>query len=87
MGWRLSEKTCQLPAQLNPQYKMKSTKSIIALVVLSLLTAGFAYASSDKKEAPASKQAGCCVEAAKDGNNCEKCKGSGKIEKKEEAKK
>lgn len=81
---------------------MKSPKSIIALVVLSLLTAGLAYASSDKNEAPASKQAGCCTkaeakgekcghgccaEAAKDGNNCEKCNGSGKIEKKEEAKK
>ena len=26
---------------------------------------------------------GCCVEAAKAGNNCEKCNGSGKIEKKE----
>ena len=26
---------------------------------------------------------GCCVEAAKADNNCEKCKGSGKIEKKE----
>ena len=29
---------------------------------------------------------GCCVEAAKAGNNCEKCNGSGKIEKKEEKK-
>lgn len=81
---------------------MKSTKSIVALVVLSLLTAGLAHATSDKKEAPASKPAGCCAksdakgekcghgccaEAAKDGNNCEKCNGSGKIEKKEEAKK
>ena len=81
---------------------MKSTKSIVALVVLSLFTAGFAYASGDNKEAPASKQAGCCAkseakgekcghgccaEAAKDGNNCEKCNGSGKMEKKEEAKK
>jgi len=81
---------------------MKSPKSIVALVVLSLLTAGFAYAAGDEKEAPASKPAGCCAksdakgekcghgccaEAAKDGNNCEKCKGSGKIEKKEEAKK
>ena len=81
---------------------MKSIKSIVALVVLSLFTAGLTYASSDKKEAPASKQAGCCAKsekagekcghgccavAAKDGNNCEKCNGSGKIEKKEEAKK
>ena len=81
---------------------MKSTKSIVTLVVLSLLTAGFTYAAGDNKEAPASKTAGCCAKAeakgekcgheccaaaAKDGNNCEKCKGSGKIEKKEEAKK
>lgn len=78
---------------------MKSPKSILALVVLALLSTGLAFAGDDKKE---SKQAGCCAkaeakgekcghgccaEAAKDGNNCEKCKGSGKIEKKEEAKK
>jgi hypothetical protein len=81
---------------------MKSLKPIIALVVLTLLTAGLAHASGDKKEAPASKPAGCCAkaekagekcghgcctEAAKDNSNCEKCNGSGKIEKKEEAKK
>lgn len=79
---------------------MKSPKSIVALIALSLLTAGFAFAAGEKNEAPASKPAGCCAkaekagekcghgcctEAAKDGNNCEKCKGSGKIEKKEKA--
>ncbi len=81
---------------------MKSPKSIVALVVLSLLAAGVTFAADEKKDAPASKQAGCCakaeaagekcthaccIEAAKAGNNCEKCKGSGKIEKKEETKK
>jgi hypothetical protein len=29
----------------------------------------------------------CCVEAAKAGNNCTKCGGAGKIEKKTDAKK
>ena len=90
------------PPQLSDHTTMKSLRSIITLVVLSLLTAGLTYASNDKKEAQASKPAGCCAksdakgekcghgcctEAAKDGNNCEKCNGSGKIEKKEEAKK
>jgi hypothetical protein len=80
---------------------MKSPKSIVALIVLSLLATGVSFAGDDKKDAPASKPAGCCAKAekdgkactheccaaaAKDGNNCEKCKGSGKIEKKEEAK-
>ena len=78
---------------------MKSPKSILALVVLALLSTGLAFAGDDKKE---SKQAGCCAKAekdgkacthecctaaAKDGNNCEKCKGSGKTEKKGEAEK
>ncbi len=77
---------------------MKSSKSFLALIVLSLATAGFVFAA-DKVE---NKVAGCCakamadgktcahpccVDAAKAGNNCEKCKGSGKIEKKVEAKK
>jgi len=76
---------------------MKSPKSILALVVLALLSTGLAFAGDDKKE---SKQAGCCAKAekdgkactheccaaaAKEGNNCEKCKGSGKAEKKGEA--
>jgi hypothetical protein len=77
---------------------MKSPKSLVALVVLALLSTGLAFAGDDKKE---SKAAGCCAKAekdgkactheccaaaAKDGNNCEKCKGSGKIAKPEEAK-
>jgi hypothetical protein len=77
---------------------MKSPKKIVALIVLSLFAAGFTFAEEAKKDAPVSKQAGCCAKAekdgkactheccavaAKDGNNCEKCKGSGKIEKKE----
>lgn len=81
--------------------KMKSSKSLIALIVLSFLATSVSFAEDAKKETPASKPAGCCAkaekagekcghgccaEAAKDGNNCEKCKGSGKIEKKEEAK-
>ena len=76
----------------------KSLKSLIAIVALSLVTAGFAFAA-DKVE---NKAAGCCVkaqadgktcahpccvEAAKTGDNCTKCKGSGKIEKKAGAKK
>jgi hypothetical protein len=67
---------------------MKSPKSILALVVLALLSTGLAFAGDDKKE---SKAAGCCARAekdgkactheccaaaAKDGNNCAKCKGS-----------
>ena len=81
---------------------MKSPKALVALIVLSVFAAGVTFAAEEKKEAPVSKQAGCCakaekdgktctheccIAAAKDGNNCEKCKGSGKIEKKEEAKK
>ncbi len=82
---------------------MKSPKSIVALIVFSLLATGLSFAEEAKKDAaPAAKQAGCCAkaekaaekcgheccaEAAKAGNNCEKCKGSGKMEKKEEVKK
>ena len=77
---------------------MKSPKSIVALIVFSLLSAGVLLAA----DAPVSKQAGCCakaaaagktceheccIAAAKAGNNCEKCHGSGKMEKKEETKK
>jgi hypothetical protein len=76
---------------------MKTLRLILALTVVSFVTA--VAQADDKKEAPVSKQAGCCakaekagkvceheccVEAAKAGNNCEKCKGSGKIEKHEE---
>ena len=78
---------------------MKSPKKIVALIVLSLFVAGLSFAGEDKKDASASKQAGCCARAekdgkvcthecctaaAKDGNNCTTCKGSGKMEKKGE---
>jgi len=71
---------------------MKSfSKSIIAFAVISLSVAGYAFAAAGGVE---SKVAGCCakaaseskvcahaccVEAAKAGDNCTKCKGSGKI--------
>jgi hypothetical protein len=76
----------------------KSMKSLVALVALSLVTAGFALAA-DKAENKAGKCCvaaakdgktcahPCCVEANKAGNNCTKCGGSGKVEKKAEAKK
>lgn len=75
---------------------MKSKKLLLALAAVSFLTVGLMFAADEK---PVAKQAGCCakaeakgekctheccVEAAKAGNNCEKCKGSGKIEKKAE---
>lgn len=81
---------------------MKSKKFILPLVIVSCFAVGALFADEAKKEAPASKPAGCCakaeaknekcghgccVEAAKADNNCEKCKGSGKIEKKPEEKK
>ena len=74
-------------------------KTIVALIVSSILTAGLVFAAETKAEA---KQAGCCAKAAKDGKacaheccvtaakagkNCEKCGGSGDLEKKPEAKK
>jgi len=78
----------------NPsRYPMKTLRLILTLAVAGFIAA--AVQAEDKKDAPASKQAGCCakaeakgekctheccVEAAKAGNNCEQCKGSGKIE-------
>jgi hypothetical protein len=77
---------------------LKSMKSFVALVALSLVTAGFAFAADQAaskagKCCVAAAKDGktcahpCCVEAAKAGNNCTKCGGAGKIEKKAEAKK
>jgi len=78
---------------------MKTTKSLPTFAVVSLFAAGLAFAAA---ETVASKTAGCCakakadgktcshpccVEACKTGDNCTKCKGAGKIEKKVEAKK
>ena len=77
---------------------MKSSKLVAAFAAISIFAAGALFAA-DKVE---NKTAGCCakaqgegktcahpccVEAAKDGNNCTKCKGSGKIETKTNAKK
>ena len=75
---------------------MKTLRLIVAFAVVGFAAAAL-QAGDEKKEMPAkaagccaSAEAkgekcshGCCVEAAKAGNNCEKCKGSGKIEKKE----
>ncbi len=52
---------------------MKSSKTLLAFVALSFAAAGFVFAA-DKAENKA-------------GNNCTKCGGSGKIEKKADAKK
>jgi hypothetical protein len=74
------------------------TKSFVAIVSASVFAAGLMFAA----DSSASKVAGCCtkaqgegkacahaccVEAAKAGNNCTKCGGAGKIEKKADAKK
>lgn len=81
---------------------MKSQKFLLPLAIVSIFAGSALFAADEKKDAPVSKQAGCCAkaekagekcghgccaEAAKADNNCEKCKGSGKIEKKEEVKK
>lgn len=78
---------------------MKTLRLIIALGVVGFVVS--ARAADEKKEAPADKPAkccakaaadgkecthGCCVEAAKAGNNCEKCGGHGKAEKHEHKK-
>lgn len=77
----------------------KSNKSLLTFAIVSLFAAGLAMAAADKVE---NKTAGCCakaqaegktcshkccVESAKTGDNCTKCKGSGKIEQKAAAKK
>ena len=78
---------------------MKTLRLIIALVAVGFAAASVVQAGEDKKESKAAGCCakaeakgekcghGCCVDAAKAGNNCEKCNGSGKVEKKEEAKK
>src|SRR4051812_24987540 len=84
-----------------PKKYMKKYKSLIAFAVVSMFAAGFGFAADAKKDdKAAAKVAGCCakakadgkacghaccVEAAKAGNNCTKCGGSGAIAK--EAKK
>ena len=68
-------------------------KSIVALIVGSMLAAGALFAAEGKEKAKAAgccakaaKEGGtckheCCVAAAKEGNNCTKCKGSGPLAK------
>ncbi len=67
----------------------KTTQSFLAIIALSFAAAGFAFAAESKAGkccAAAAKDGktcahACCVEAAKAGDNCTKCGGSGKIEK------
>ena len=65
---------------------MKYSKSIIAIA--SMFIAGAVFAAADAKVAGCCTKAkadgktcahACCVEAAKAGDNCTKCGGSGKI--------
>jgi hypothetical protein len=76
---------------------MKSIRLLLTVAIVGL-AAAVLQAGENKESKPAGCCAKaeakgekctheCCAEAAKAGNNCEKCKGSGKIEKKEEAKK
>ncbi len=74
---------------------MKIHNTLLALVVGSVLAVGISFAADAKKDAAASKTAGCCTKAAKDGKacghaccvtaakdskNCTKCGGAGAIE-------
>ena len=73
---------------------MKLRKTIVSLIVGSLLAAGLAFAADAKKDtdAHAAKccvaaakdgktcEHACCIAAAKEGKNCEKCGGAGKVE-------
>ncbi len=76
----------------------KSIQSFLAIAVLAIAGAGFAFAAEKAESKPgkccatAAKDGktcshACCVEAAKAGNNCTKCGGAGKIATKAEAKK
>jgi hypothetical protein len=71
-------------------------KSFLAIALSSLFAAGALFAADASKTAKCCADAktsgktcehACCVEAAKAGNNCTKCGGSGKVEKPAEAKK
>lgn len=75
---------------------MKSIRLLLTVAIVGFAAAALQAGSNAeskaagccaKAEAKGEKCShGCCVEAAKEGNNCAKCKGTGKIEKKEEAK-
>ena len=73
---------------------MKIQKALLAVIIGSALAFGLAHAADAKKDAAASKVAGCCVKAAADSkacahpccvaaakeqNNCTKCGGAGAI--------
>jgi hypothetical protein len=77
---------------------MKTLKKLIALAALALFAAGFVSAEEKKETASEAKPAkccaaaekdgkacshGCCVDAAKAGQNCGKCGGSGAMAKKD----
>ena len=72
-------------------------KSIVTIAVLSLFAAGLTFGAEGKKASSEAKPGKCCVaakkdgktcahpccgEAAKAGNNCTKCGGSGALAKK-----
>lgn len=74
-------------------HPMKTFRLVLTLAVAAFVAS--AVQAEEKKDAPVSKPANCCakaeakgekcthdccVAAAKDGNNCTDCKGSGKIE-------
>lgn len=85
------------PHQSPKKHMKKFSKSIIAFAVISISAASFALAAAVENKAAGccTKAVGegktcahpCCVEAAKAGDNCTKCKGTGKIEQKAAAKK
>ena len=73
---------------------MKIQKALLAVIIGSALAFSLAHAADAKKDAAASKVAGCCVKAAADSkacahpccvaaakekNNCTKCGGAGAI--------
>ena len=69
----------------------KLSNSLLAVAIGSLFSASVMFAAAESKVAGCCAKAqgegktcthACCVEAAKAGDNCTKCKGSGKIEQK-----
>lgn len=87
----------QHTVRVNPYPKMKSARILPSLLVAASLFAGVAFAGDAKPANAESKEAKCCMKAAKDGKtcdhsccteaaaagkNCEKCGGSGTMAKK-----
>ena len=69
----------------------KLSNSLLAVAIGSLFSASVMFAAAESKVAGCCAKAqgegktcthACCVEAAKAGDNCTKCKRSGKIEQK-----